>query len=119
MPAISRHKQPASGQGGTVRVEGQEIGGPVSFFLVDAAPGQGPKLHVHPYAETWIIRKGEAEFTVGEERTRGAAGDVIVGPANIPHRFMNVGDDRLEIVCIHPSATIQQSLVEAPGQARC
>lgn len=119
MPAIRRHTQPSSGQGGTVRIEGHEIGGPVSFFLVDAAPGQGPRLHVHPYAETWIIRQGEAEFTVGGETTRGAAGDILVGPANIPHRFTNVGEGRLEIVCIHPSATIQQSLVDAPSRAHC
>ena len=94
----------------TIRFEGRELGGPVSFFLVDADPGRGSHLHVHPYSETWVVRKGEAEFTVGSERTRAYPGDIVVAAANIPHRFENVGAERLELVCIHASETILQEL---------
>lgn len=105
---VRRHAEPAPGQSRTVRFEGVELGSEVSFFVVSAEPGGGPGLHVHPYAETWLVRSGVAEFTVGEATTRGFAGDIVVGPANVPHRFENVGEDRLEIVCIHPRDTIQQ-----------
>lgn len=94
-----------------MRFEGRDYGSQVSLFVVDADPGRGPALHVHPYAETWIVRRGDAEFTVGEEKTRGSAGDILVAPANIPHRFENVGPDRLEVICVHPSETFQQIFV--------
>ncbi|WP_420963201.1 cupin domain-containing protein [Brucella sp. IR073] len=103
-----RNKQPQHGDSRTVRFEGRELGGPVSFFLIDAAPGRGSALHVHPYQETWMVREGEAEFTVGGDKTRAHAGDIVVAAANVPHRFENVGIGRLEMICIHPSDTIRQ-----------
>ncbi len=51
----------------TIRFEGRDFGAPVSIFLIDNEPGQGPDLHVHPYTEMWIVRSGKARFTVGEE----------------------------------------------------
>jgi quercetin dioxygenase-like cupin family protein len=108
---ILRHREPQPGQSRTVRFEGCDLGGQVSFFLVDNEPGQGPGLHVHPYSETWVVRKGEAEFTVGNDTTRACAGDIVVAAANVPHRFQNVGNGRLELVCIHASDTIVQDWV--------
>ena len=107
---ILRHQEPQPGQSRTVRFEGRDYGGEISLFLVDAEPGRG-RMHVHPYSETWVVRKGEAEFTVGEEKTRAFPGDIVVAAANVPHRFENVGDDRLEIVCIHASDTIVQEFL--------
>jgi mannose-6-phosphate isomerase-like protein (cupin superfamily) len=108
MLTVRRHKEPQPGQSRTVRFEGHDFGSGVSLFLVDYEPGQGTGLHLHPYAETWVVRKGEAEFTVGSERTLAYPGDIVVGPANVPHRFENVGSDRLEVIGIHPSETIMQ-----------
>ena len=108
---IIRHREPRPGQSRPVRFEGRGHGGEVSFFLVDNEPGQGPGLHVHPYSETWAVRKGEAEFTVGDVTTRAYPGDIIVAAANVPHRFENVGDGRLELICIHASDTIVQDFV--------
>lgn len=114
MFAIRRHQQPLAGQSRTVRFEGHQFGAPVSLFLVDAEPGGGSALHVHPYVETWVVRKGEAEFTVGGERTRAFPGDIVVAAANVPHRFENVGMGRLELVCIHPNEAIVQTEIEEP-----
>lgn len=114
MFAIRHHQEPAEGQSRTVRFEGHQFGAPISMFLVDAEPGRGSALHVHPYVETWVVRKGEVEFTVGAERVRAFAGDIVVAAANVPHRFENVGDGRLELVCIHANEAIVQALVEEP-----
>lgn len=114
MFAVRRHQEPLAGQSRTVRFEGHQFGAPVSLFLVDAEPGRGSALHVHPYVETWVVRKGEAEFTVGTERTRAFAGDIVVAAADVPHRFENVGNDRLELVCIHANDAIVQTLVAEP-----
>lgn len=106
--SVRRHRPPAPGESPTVRFEGKDYGAPVSMFVTDSAPGTGSQLHVHPYRETWVVRKGEAEFLVGGERLRASAGDIVVAPADVPHRYLNVGTDQLELVCIHPSDTIRQ-----------
>jgi quercetin dioxygenase-like cupin family protein len=62
--------------------------------------GVGPRLHKHPYAETFIIRRGWATFTVESEQFRGHAGQVLVVPADTPHKF-STGPDGYEGVHIH------------------
>lgn len=108
MVSVRRHRPPVPGESPTVRFEGKDYGSPVSMFITDSAPGTGSQLHVHPYRETWVVRKGEAEFLVGGERLRAFAGDIVVAPADVPHRYLNVGTEQLELVCIHPSETIRQ-----------
>src|SRR5260221_2217548 len=39
----------------------------VSFFLVHNQPGQGPRLHHHPYDETFVILEGRVRGSVGGE----------------------------------------------------
>jgi len=63
--------------------------------------GEGPNLHVHPYDEIFHILKGRAEFTVGGRIFEAEAGALIVGPANVPHAYKNVGPGRLDSVDIH------------------
>ncbi len=52
MLAVLRHQDPQPGESRTVRFEGRDYGSQVSIFLVDADPGRGVALHVHPYSET-------------------------------------------------------------------
>ncbi|HTV67933.1 MAG TPA: cupin domain-containing protein [Rhizobiaceae bacterium] len=114
MFSIVRHKQPQPGKSRTVRFDGRDHGSQVSMFIVDNEPGQGPGLHVHPYTETWVVQKGEAEFTVGDATTRAFTGDIIVAGANVPHKFVNVGAGRLEMVCIHANDAIVQEFLPEP-----
>jgi quercetin dioxygenase-like cupin family protein len=53
----------------------------VSFFLVHNQPGQGPRLHHHPYDETFLILDGRVRVTVGQETIEGGPGDIVIGPA--------------------------------------
>ena len=86
-----------------VEFEGEPFGSEVSFFVGDLPPGRGPGLHKHPYSETCIVRVGRAVMTVdGEDVTAGAGDIVVIGPET-PHRFAAIGDERLEMVCIHAS----------------
>ena len=98
--------------GGTVRFEGEAHGSGASFFHVFNEPGKGASLHVHPYPETWLVRAGQVRFTVGGQDIAAHAGQIVVAPANVPHKFVNVGDGLLEMVCIHPSARIMQEDLE-------
>ncbi|MCT7376582.1 cupin domain-containing protein [Chelativorans salis] len=108
---VLRHADRPQSASRTIKFEGRSYGTDVSFFAVDNDPGQGPDLHVHPYPETWIIRAGQAEFNVDGKKTRAGAGDILVVEAGVPHGFKNVGDGRLDVVCIHASDHVIQEWV--------
>jgi quercetin dioxygenase-like cupin family protein len=75
----------------------------ICFLLVEAEPGKGPALHRHPYPEILIVQAGRARAQVGDEEVDVAAGDILIVPADAPHRFVNVGDQTLRQVDIHLS----------------
>ena len=86
-----------------VEFEGGPYGAGVSFFLGNLPPGKGPGLHQHPYPETCIVLAGQAAMVVdGKEVVAGAGDIVIIGPET-PHRFTAIGDERLDMVCVHAS----------------
>jgi mannose-6-phosphate isomerase-like protein (cupin superfamily) len=98
--------------GGTLTFQGEPHGSQVSFFLVNNVPGAGPDLHRHPYGETWIVRSGRALITADGEELEVGPGDIVVAGANTPHKFKNIGTERLDIVCIHASPRIIQEDLE-------
>jgi mannose-6-phosphate isomerase-like protein (cupin superfamily) len=98
--------------GGTVTFEGEPYGSAVSFFLVNNEPGAGPDLHRHPYPETWIVRSGKTRFHAAGQELEASTGDIVVVNAEAPHKFKNIGSDRLDIICIHSSPRIIQEDLE-------
>ena len=78
---------------------------PFSIILVNAAPGAGPRLHRHPYAEVFVVESGEARFQLGDEAMVVRGGEVVVGPANVPHGFTNTGPGQLRLTAIHGAET--------------
>ena len=87
----------------------------VSFFLVDSPPGSGAVLHTHPYEEIFLTLEGEATFTVGDATIEVGAGQIVVAPAGVPHKFVNTGTGPLRQVDIHPSGRIRQENI--PGDS--
>jgi mannose-6-phosphate isomerase-like protein (cupin superfamily) len=87
----------------TAEFEGEAHGTSVSFILVDMPPGKGVRLHTHPYAEIFIVQEGHATFSVGDATIDVVAPRTLIGPANVPHGFTNVGSVRLKQVDIHLS----------------
>ena len=66
-------------------IEGAAIGSQVSLILeYESRDGAGPRLHRHPYTETFVVRHGRALFTVGDERLEASGGQVLVVPAFMP-----------------------------------
>ena len=97
---------------GTVTFEGISHGSGISFFLVDNEPGAGPELHKHPYSETWIVRSGSARITADGKDIEAGPGDILVAGPETPHKFKNIGNERLEVICIHASPQIIQESLE-------
>ena len=73
----------------------------VSFIWVDMPPGGTIRLHKHPYQEIFIIQEGVATFTVGSTTLQAHAGQIVIVPADVPHKFMNRSDARLKQIDIH------------------
>jgi mannose-6-phosphate isomerase-like protein (cupin superfamily) len=97
------------GTKGTRRFVGREHGAGISYFFVDAEPGDGPDLHWHPYTETWFVIEGVARITIGTETLEARAEDTATVPVGVWHGFKNAGEGRLRILCIHASDTIIQT----------
>lgn len=84
------------------KVEGESLGtGVTILFLATDKVGDGPVLHVHDYDELFLIRRGRARFTVGDEVLEAEAGDLVFGPAHVPHKFENLGPGPLQTTDIH------------------
>jgi mannose-6-phosphate isomerase-like protein (cupin superfamily) len=75
-------------------------------------PGTGPVLHVHPYDEVFVIQQGRARFFVSDQTIDAEAGETVLGPAGLPHRFINLGPGRLQTLDIHLSPRWIQTNVE-------
>lgn len=59
-----------------------------------------PSLHRHPYDETWLVVEGTVAFQAGDETSTAGPGDVVIVPADTPHKFTNEGPDPSRLVCI-------------------
>lgn len=103
---------------------GGEWGGSVSgealnsdcliLYVATDEVGGGPDWHLHPYDEIFIITEGRAQFTVGTENFVAEAGDTVMGPAAVPHKYKNLGPGRLRSIDIHLSREWIQTDLEDP-----
>jgi mannose-6-phosphate isomerase-like protein (cupin superfamily) len=84
-------------------LEGDQVGVPASVIFVDAAPGEGPGLHVHSYAELFLVIEGQSAFSDGENERIVPAGAIVIVPPEQPHAFHNPGPERLRQIDIHLS----------------
>lgn len=93
--------------------EGYLLGSSVSIMReYITAPGRGPRLHRHPYAETFVIHRGRALFTVGEEQVVGVGGQILVAPALISHRFEVLDGGTYEATHVHANDRFVTELLE-------
>ena len=106
MPVIKAHETP------TGNVRGVDHGASISLILDRSAPGEGPKLHRHPYDETWVVVAGNLTFQAGEERLDAGPGDIVLVPSGMPHKFVNCGHARANLVCIHANPTFDTEWLE-------
>ena len=83
----------------------------ISVFVVRTPPGRAVELHVHPYAETFVLLEGAGRWTAGDDVVELNANQVLVVPPDTPHGFRNVGDGPLLVVSIHESGTLEQTFL--------
>jgi len=94
-------------------LEGRDHGGAhVSLIFVDVGPGEGPRLHRHPYEEIFIVLEGQATFTVGADKLDARPGQIIIVQPEVAHTFVNSGVGRLRQMDIHASGTFVTEWLE-------
>jgi mannose-6-phosphate isomerase-like protein (cupin superfamily) len=101
MPVIRFEDLPMSNIAREFVGDDHDVG--MTFLLVDAPPGRGPSLHTHPYEEIMIVQEGRGTFVLGDEEIEAGAGEIVVIPSGVPHRFVNSGDGPLRQIDIHVS----------------
>lgn len=106
MPVIAASSLP------TGNLKGADHGATISLILDRSEPGHGPRLHVHPYDETWVVIEGHLTFEAGEERLEAGPGDIVIVPPGAPHKFTNDGPGRSNMVCIHANPTMVTEWLE-------
>jgi mannose-6-phosphate isomerase-like protein (cupin superfamily) len=81
----------------------------VSMFVTRTPPGRAVELHVHPYAETFLLLEGRGRWTRGDEAIELEPEGMLVVPADTPHGFRNIGDVPLLVVSLHERGTLRQT----------
>jgi len=81
----------------------------VSVFVTRTPPGAVVGLHVHPYAETFLLLEGRGRWSAGAEVLELEPDQLLVVPAETRHGFRNVGDVPLLVVSVHDSGTMRQT----------
>ena len=84
----------------------------VSFFVSSTPPGRGPSLHTHPYAEVFIVQVGSLTFRVADEMIEATAGQIVIVPAGVPHKFTNTSSTVAHHIDIHTSGQMETTWLE-------
>lgn len=109
---IDRPDGRTDGEGWNEGYEALPGGAGVSLILESTTEaGAGPRLHRHPYAETFVIRRGSATFKIGDDTVEGHAGQVLVAPAGVAHTF-RTGPGGYEAFHVHASPTFVTEWLE-------
>jgi mannose-6-phosphate isomerase-like protein (cupin superfamily) len=85
----------------------------VSLHLTDLPPGEGPRLHRHPYKEVFVVYEGQATYTLGDTTLKVTAGQIVLVPAGMPHKIVNSGAGPLRQTSVHPSAYMIEEQLES------
>lgn len=80
------HRRP-EGPSGTVGLTGQPIHSDARGLIAELAFARGARIepHANPNTTWFVVIEGGGWVGVGDERTRVAAGEAVLWPANIPH----------------------------------
>ncbi len=85
----------------------------ISLHLTDLLPGEGPRLHCHPYEEVFVVHEGQATYTLGGTTLEVIAGQIVLVPAGTPHKFVNSGTGPLRQTSVHPSPQMLAEWLES------
>jgi len=91
----------------TVLLAAKDTAGRYCLIDMHIPPGGGPPPHRHDFEETFVLLEGELEATFRGVKSMVKAGDTVHIPANAPHRFHNISDQPVRLLCIGSPAGLE------------
>ncbi len=71
-----------------IKATGADTGGATSVIEITEPPNFAGPLHVHHREEEgFYILEGSATFQIGDRTVEARAGDYLLGPRDVPHKF--------------------------------
>jgi mannose-6-phosphate isomerase-like protein (cupin superfamily) len=62
----------------------------------------------------FVVESGQASFRLGDDTLVVDGGQLVVGPANVPHGFTNTGTEPLRLTAIHGAAVFDTEWLTGP-----
>jgi mannose-6-phosphate isomerase-like protein (cupin superfamily) len=84
----------------TFLVSGAETDGRLAQLRITDRRGAATPLHAHNTDETWFVVRGSLELVIGDERIQAGPGDLVLGPAGVPHASLVTSDEAEFIVTV-------------------
>ena len=111
------HRRP-DGPPGTIGVTGQVIHSDGRGLITELAFARGARIepHANPNTTWFIVIEGGGWVGVGDERTRIAAGEAVLWPADVPHAAWTEHSEMRAIVVEFAGA--DDSAIADPGARR-
>jgi len=79
--------------------------GTISPMFGDIQPGGAP-LHRHTYEEACVVHEGRGAYTIDGTLAEAGAGEIVLVPAGVPHKFVNTDDGPLRQTAVHAAAKV-------------
>lgn len=114
-------ENPVSGERIVFRKTAADTGGELLAFELFLAPdGHVPGAHVHPQQEErFEVVEGTMKFRRGLETVFARAGDTVVVPPGVAHRFENAGEESAHVLVeVRPALRMEQLFETAAALAR-
>ena len=87
-----------------IKVTGEGTHGGLTVVEVTMGPGRMAPLHVHHREEeTFLVTRGQLTFQIGDQTIETGPGDLIVGPRDVPHRFVAGPDGATLLILLTPA----------------
>jgi len=103
-----------------IKATAADTNGQMTILEITEPPNKDAPLHVHHTEDEgfWIL-EGSATFEVGDQRIKARAGDYLLGPRDIPHRY-TTGPEGCRMLFIFTPGGFEELLrvVSRPAEER-
>ena len=115
MPILDKNDVPQGKFGTTDRwtlVDGTNGADSLTVADLILTPDATVPVHTHPKEEAMVIVEGELEAILGDEVITVKAWQTVLAPPGVKHGFRNTSGATARVMAIHPTATVERTLVD-------